>query len=60
MTGGTRYMIIYADQDTGDHFTLQRTPVGTFITGSIDGHTALEALTAATVDQSLEQLRAGA
>lgn len=53
-----RYTLIYVDQVTGEHFNLQRTPVGTFITGTLDGDEALEGVGAIAVDQTLEQIQA--
>lgn len=53
-----RYTLIYVDQVNGDHFNLQRTPVGTFITGTLDGDDALELVSSIAVDQTLEQIQA--
>jgi hypothetical protein len=53
-----RYTLIYVDQVTGEHFNLQRTPVGTFITGTVDGDEALDVVGAIAIDQTLEQIQA--
>ena len=58
MTVSDRYTLIYVDQVTGDHFNLNRTPVGTFVAGTLDGDAALDILNAAAIDQTLEQIQA--
>lgn len=56
---GDRYTLVYVDQITGAQFTLQRTPVGTFISGGFEGPEALELVSAIVIDQTLEQIAAG-
>lgn len=53
-----RYTLIYVDQVTGEHFNLERTPVGTFITGTVDGDRAQQIIAEVDVDQALEQMQA--
>lgn len=53
-----RYTLIYVDQVTGEHFNLQRTPVGAFITGTVNGARAQQIIAELDVDQTLEQLQA--
>lgn len=53
-----RYTLIYVDQVTGEHFNLQRTPVGSFITGTVNGARAQQIIAELDVDQTLEQLQA--
>lgn len=52
-----RYTLIYVDQTTGDHFRLTRTPQQPAeVTGSVDGPTATELLTAIAVDLGVLEL----
>jgi hypothetical protein len=52
-----QYTVIYADR-TGRHFTLNRTPVGTFITGDVTGPHAADILGNVIRDQAAEELLA--
>lgn len=58
MTLSDRYTLIYVDQTSGAHFNLQRTPVGTFITGTLTGDSALDLIGEIAIDQTLEQIQA--
>lgn len=58
MNAPDRYTLIYVNQITGEHFNLQRTPVGTFITGTVGGDAALDVVGAIAIDQTLEQIQA--
>jgi hypothetical protein len=53
-----QYTVIYADHTTGRHFSLRRTPVGTFITGDVTGAHAADILGNIVRDQAAEELLA--